>query len=139
MKRNSIILTVILSFIIFMLAYFCYTYVIENKEVNPTMSSDSTLVATFHGGVGEVIYETEIYKIDNDNDNYGFRYLNIKSSTAMWGSSERKREIINKGNFSWTDEAFEIARRNNAYSYVTVPSDDKTYSIDDFMEIFIKN
>ena len=33
-------------------------------------------IAIFNGGSGEVTYQTYIYKIDNGQDNYGFKYIN---------------------------------------------------------------
>ena len=96
-------------------------------------------IAVFHGGVGERTYETYVYKDDNGQDNYGFTYINTTSTTKSYGSSEWKSVITKRGSFGWTDDAFAIAKENSAYSYVTIPDSDKTYSIDEFQEMFIMN
>ena len=96
-------------------------------------------IAVFHGGVGERTYETYIYKDDNDNPNYGFTYINTRRTTKTWGSSEWRTVITERGSFDWTDEAFSIAKENSAYSYVTIPDSDQTYTIEEFQEKFLMN
>ena len=91
-------------------------------------------IAVFHGGVGERTHETYIYKDDNDKPNYGFTYINTTSTTKTWGSSEWRTVITERGSFDWTDEAFSIAEKNSAYSYVTTPDNDQTYTIEEFQE-----
>ena len=94
-------------------------------------------IAVFHGGVGEITYETYIYKIDNGHSNYGFKYINATSHTVSYGSPQWEQEITSKGKVTWTDDVFKIARDNGAYNYVRIPNDDKAYSIDEFQKIFI--
>lgn len=96
-------------------------------------------IAVFHGGVGELTNSTYIYKIDNGHANYGFTYINTTNTTKYWGSPEWDVKITGKGKFSWTDGAFSIAKKNNAYSYVTIPGDKKAYSIEEFQGMFIMN
>lgn len=96
-------------------------------------------IAVFHGGSGEITYSTYIYKIDNKQANYGFRYINTTNTTKSWGSSEWKIKITDKGKFDWTDGAFIVAKENNAYSYVTIPGDKKSYTIEEFKRMFIMN
>ena len=96
-------------------------------------------IAVFHGGVGELTYSTYIYKIDNGHANYGFEYINTTNNTKSWGSPEWEVTITDKGKFSWTDGAFIVAKKNNAYSYVTLPNDKDTYTIEEFKGMFIMN
>lgn len=96
-------------------------------------------VAVFHGGSGELTYSTYIYKIDNGHANYGFEYINTTNTTKSWGSPEWEVKITDKGKFNWTDGAFTVAKKNNAYSYVKIPGDKKTYSIEEFQGMFIMN
>ena len=112
---------------------------VEEKEIKqaPNKSEELKLVATFHGGSSELTYETEIYKIDNGHDNYGFKYKSYEVTTTSWGSSKSNRKLIDEGEFMWTDGAFDVAQRNHAYSYVIEPGNDKTYSIEDFQARFI--
>ena len=94
-------------------------------------------IATFHGGVGEVIYETTIFKIPNGQYNMGFAYENKTCTTRSWGSSEWDCTTTKTGEVTWTDDVFIVAKNNGAYSYVTLPNDSKTYSINEFEEKFI--
>ena len=96
-------------------------------------------LAVFHGGVGEITHETYIYKDNNGQGNYGFTYINTTSTTKSWGSSEWKTTITKRGSFDWTDGAFVVAQENGAYSYVTIPNSDKTYSIEEFQNMFLMN
>ena len=96
-------------------------------------------IAVFHGGAGEIVYETYIYKIDNNQANYGFSYINVTRTTKSYGSDEWNTKITKKGEVSWTDDVFQVAEKNNAYSYVTLPGDNKTYTIEEFMPMFLMN
>lgn len=93
-------------------------------------------VAVFHGGVGERTYETYIYKDDNGHNNQGFTYINTTSTTKSWGSSEWETVITKRGSFAWTYSAFDIAKENGAYSYVTVSDSNIIYSIEEFRKVF---
>lgn len=109
--------------------------IIFNK-INKNSNIPDNYIAIFHGGVGEITYETYIYKIDNGQDNYGFKYINVTSTTESYGSSKWTHKITDKGKFDWTEDAFKIAEKNGAYSYVTVPNDDKKYTIEEFQTRF---
>ncbi len=89
------------------------------------------------GGSGEITYSTYIYKIDNGQANYGFKYINTTNTTASYGSSEWKVKITGKGEVSWTDDVFLVAKNNGAYQYVNLPNSDKIFSIEDFMVMFM--
>lgn len=96
-------------------------------------------IAVFHGGGGEQTYETYIYKQNNHQKNYGFDYINVTSTTVYWGSTNLKRIITNKGSVQWTDDVFDVAKKNNAYSFVTLPNSNDTYTIEEFQEMFLMN
>jgi len=96
-------------------------------------------IAVFHGGVGERTYATYIYKDNNDHSNYGFTYINTTNTTKSYGSSEWYTEITERGSFTWTDGAFVVAKKNGAYSYVTVPGSNQIYTIEEFQKIFLMN
>ena len=112
----------------------------ENTDKDkPLQTIPDGYIAVFHGGTGEMTHETYIYKDDNGHDNYGFTYINTTSTTRSWGSPEWETEITKRGSFEWTDGAFIVAQENGAYSYVTVPDSDKTYSIEEFEKMFLRN
>lgn len=94
-------------------------------------------IAVFHGGVGEQTYETYIYKIDNGQENYGFKYINVTTTKSLVENGKSNYKIIKRGKFDWTEGAFNVARENNAYSYVTVPYSDRMFTIDEFVPMFI--
>lgn len=96
-------------------------------------------IAVFHGGGGEQTYETYIYKNDNGHSSYGFDYINVTSTTVSWGNSQWKRKITKQGSVQWTDDVFIVAKENNAYSFVTLPDSDKTYTIEEYMKMFLMN
>ena len=93
-------------------------------------------VAVFHGGGAEVTRETYIYKDNNGEPNRGFTYV---STETIWGvdPENARTEILKRGSFEWTDGAFSVAEENRAYSYVTIPGDNKTYTIEEFMNRFL--
>ena len=96
-------------------------------------------IAVFHGGSGEITYETYIYKINNKQANSGFNYVNVTKTTTHWGSSEWNTKITKSGSVQWTDNIFEVARENNAYSCVTLPNSNKIYTIEEYMQTFLMN
>ena len=93
-------------------------------------------IAIFHGGFGELTHETYIYKKNNGHDNFGFKYINTSTSTESWGSSQLITRITKRGSVQWTDDVFKAAKENNAYEYVTLPNDNKSYTIQEFMSMF---
>lgn len=105
---------------------------------SPIKSDDipDNYIAVFNGGSGEITYSTYIYKINNGQGNYGFKYINTTNTTTSWGSSDWNTKITSKGTVSWTQDVFKIAEENNAYSYVELPNDNKIYTIDEYMTIF---
>lgn len=133
-KKIKLIFLVLISVIIFGILGVCLYLKYQNNNNVP-----NDYIAIFHGGVGEQIYKTYIYKVDNGHVNRGFKYINVTSTTESWGSSNWKLEINDKGEFDWTDGAFIVAKKHGAYSYVTLPNDDKIYTIEEFQNMFIMN
>ena len=105
-------------------------------ETTTKIVNDKKEVAIFNGGVGEITYRTHIYKIENGQDNMGFEYTNETCVTKSYGSSEWDCNETKSGEFTWTEEAFPIAKKNGAYSYVKVPGDSKIYTIEQFQKKF---
>lgn len=134
MKNKKVFLFVIILIIVIFIV--SYIIVIINRN-NGKIPDD--YIAVFHGGSGEITYETYIYKIDNGHANFGFDYLNVTNTTTVWGSDEWNTKITKRGSVQWTDDVFRIAKENNAYSYVTLPNSDKTYTIEEFMKMFLMN
>ena len=89
-------------------------------------------IAVFQGESVNTKYSTYIYKIDNEHANMGFKYI---STITIKG----KTNIKDKGEFSWTDGAFIVAKKHGAYDYVEIPGDTKRYTIEEFQGRFIMN
>ena len=93
-----------------------------------SLSEDA--IAIFHDS--NDINRTYIYKEDNGQANMGFRYINAIGHGKSY-------KIFSTGVFDFTDGAFEIAKEHGAYNYVTVPGNQRKYSIEEFQSMFIMN
>lgn len=107
------------------------------KEKSDEIPSD--YIAVFHGGSGEITYETYIYKVDNGHPNSEFKYINVTSTTESFGSTNWTHKITGRGEFMWTDGAFAVAYEHGAYSYVTLPNNSKRYTIEEYQSMFLMN
>ena len=87
-------------------------------------------IAIFHDS--KDAYRTYIYKVDNDQANMGFSYINAIGHGKSY-------KIFSSGSFDFTDGAFKAAKEFGAYDYVTIPGDDKNFSIEEFQSMFIMN
>ena len=132
--NKRIIIVLGLLIIAVMAIILLYIYNKENGNFGNNIPDD--YIAVFNGGAGEITYSTYIYKIDNDQSNYGFKYINTTNTTESWGSPNLIRKVTKRGKVDWSSEVFKIAEENNAYSYVQLPNDDKTYTISEFAEMF---
>ena len=93
-----------------------------------SLSEDA--IAIFHDS--NDINRTYIYKEDNGQANMGFRYINAIGHGKSY-------KIFSTGVFDFTDGAFEIAKEHGAYNYVTVPGNERKYSIEEFQSMFTMN
>lgn len=129
----------ILIIIALMVSYILVTINKNSKDNTDNDKIPDGYIAVFHGGSGEITYETYIYKINNKQANSGFNYVNVTKTTTHWGSSEWNTKITKSGSVQWTDNVFEVARENNAYSCVTLPNSNKIYTIEEYMQMFLMN
>lgn len=132
-------LIMILIIIALMVSYILVTINKNSKDNTDNDKIPDGYIAVFHGGSGEITYETYIYKINNKQANSGFNYVNVTKTTTHWGSSEWNTKITKSGSVQWTDNVFEVARENNAYSCVTLPNSNKIYTIEEYMQTFLMN
>ena len=135
--KNKKLFCIFAILIIIVLVIGSIIYINKNKTNNDRIPDG--YIAIFHGGAGEITYETYIYKKDNGHANSGFDYINVTNTTVSWGSSEWNSKITKRGSVQWTDDVFEVAKENGAYSYVTLPNSDKTYTIEQYMGMFLMN
>ncbi len=92
----------------------------------------SGYIAVFNGEDGNTIHQTYVYKINNGAANYGFAYINADRNIKNWFT-----KVTGEGSVMWTDGVFPVAEANKAYDYVTIPSDETKYTIDEFMARFL--
>ena len=104
----------------------------NKQEENETIPSDYMFY--FAGGNDKITYMTYIYKIDNNQDNYGFKYIN---TTKKEVDGKEIEEIVGKGEVSWTEDVFVVARKHGAYSYVQYNGLVNQYTIDEFQVRFL--
>lgn len=81
---------------------FCFLYL---KKLNDN-SISIDYIAVFHGGVGEQIYETYIYEVDNGDEKIKFEFINVTSTTVSWGSADWVQEINEHGKLESVDDIF---------------------------------
>lgn len=135
MKSKKIILLIIILIISIFAAIITYVYI--NKSIADSNKIPDGYIAIFHGGSGEIIFETYIYKKDNGQANSEFDYINVTKTTVSWGSSKWNTKITKRGSVQWTDDVFEVAKENHAYSYVTLPNSNNKYTIEEYMNMFL--
>ena len=131
--KKKIIMIIIAIIVLIAIASIAYQLVFKNNDIL------SNYIAVFHGGSGEMTYSTYIYKIDNGHYNYGFKYINTENTTKSYGSSDWIIRKTGEGTVDWTDGVFKVAYENNAYDYVQLPNDSKTYTIEEFQNMFLMN
>ena len=120
--------------IIGVISVFIYVGMMKNRNYDVPEG----YIAEFHGGYGEITYTTYIYKMDNGKDNYGFQYISVEYTTISNGNPQRTGMLMEKGEVGFTDEVFEVAKKNKSYSYVKLPDDNsKIYSIEDYQKMFL--
>ena len=86
----------------------------------------------FEGGNNKITYRTYIYKVNNNQDNYGFRYVN---TTKKKIDNKEVEIIVSEGEVTWTEDVFTVAKKHGSYSYVV--QDGIKYSINEFMQMFL--
>ena len=128
-NKVKILLLIIICIILVRFAF--------HTKFNDNLPSD--YIAVFNGSIGEFNYKTYIYKIDNDQANSGFKYINTVEDSTSLILPNRKKTITKRGEVRWTDEVFIIAKENNAYMYVKLPNDLRKYTIEEFEKMFIMN
>lgn len=126
-KKRKLLIGLIITFVFIACSGLYIIYKYQNTNCIP-----DDYIAVFHGGSGVITYSTYIYKIKNGQANYGFKYINTTNTNS---SANQQPEIMvtDRGKINWTDDVFDIAKKNNAYSYVQLPNENKKiYTIDEF-------
>ncbi|MEE3343418.1 MAG: hypothetical protein VZS44_04955 [Bacilli bacterium] len=133
MKNKKIIILIIIAIALLIIGAI---FLFNRKNLDNNIPDN--YIAIFHGGSGEVTYETYIYRSGNNTKNIGFNYINVVSTTKTYGSDEWEHKVTGRGGAINQEDIFTVAKKNNAYSYVTIPNDDKNYTIEEYQKRFSK-
>lgn len=129
-KKNYVILTLLILIFLIIVTGLVLRVSSGNSEI------PNDYIAIFNGEIGKTTYSTYVYKINNGQANYGFKYINTVNTTVSLESSQYSK-VIKKGKVEWTEDILTVAKENNAYSYVKLPNDDTKYSVEEFAEMFL--
>lgn len=68
----------------------------------------------------------------------GIQLRSMVCKKTLFCNRQIKDVFLKKRNM-WTDDVFPVAKANNAFDHVMIPSDETRYTIDEFMERLIMN
>lgn len=127
--KKSLWIILIICFIFIQVAFITYSH-INNKQT--TISGD--YIAVFKGESGEKVNSTYLYGQKKGKKKI-YKYINTESTSYGYDSTSWEEDITKKGVLKNRKQIFEIAKKNNAYSYVRY-EDGKIYSIEEFKGMF---
>ncbi len=127
MKNKKIFWMIIILIIICLVISFVLLYLNKNNKI------PDDYIAIFNGGSGEITYKTYVYQKSDSK----FYYINVTSTTVSWGSDETTDRVTKRGTVYSKDKIFEVAKKNNSYSYVNL-KDNESYTIEEFKKIFLE-
>ncbi len=128
MKKNAVIILLI-GLILAQVAIIAYSYINDDKAV---VKDD--YIAVFKSESGESVNATYLY-VTKKKKKKKYTYINTKSTYSGYDSTNWTEEITKTGTLKKRKKIFEIAEKNEAYSYVRY-EDGKIYSIEEFKKMF---
>lgn len=129
MKKNAVIILII-GLILAQVTIIAYSYINDDKAV---VKDD--YIAVFKSESGESVNATYLYVTKKKNKKKKYTYINTKSTYSGYDSTNWTEKITKTGTLKKRKKIFEIAKKNNAYSYVRY-EDGKIYSIEEFKKMF---
>ena len=129
MKKNAVIILII-GLILAQVAIIAYSYINDDKAV---VKDD--YIAVFKSESGESVNATFLYVTKKKKKKKKYTYINTKSTYSGYDSTNWTEKITKTGTLKKRKKIFEIAKKNNAYSYVRY-EDGKIYSIEEFKKMF---
>jgi len=133
MKKSLIIKLLIIIF-------FIETIIIYSISINKNIKNEVKIdekyecIAIFKGESLQNINTTYLL-VKKDKKNYKYKYINTIILLNKDEQVEIKEEIIKKDKIKKIEKIFEVAKNNNAYSYVKNNEDNKIYTIDEYKNI----
>ena len=135
MKNNKYYLIYITGTVILMILIFCSSIIyINNKE----SAFKENYIAVFKGQSNNEIYSTYVYEKKKSNKKIQYKYINTKVQTNQFDNINYNETVLKKGTVKSKKKVFEIAKKNNANSYVLSSKNTKVYSITEFENYWLK-
>lgn len=128
MKKKTLIILFV-GLILAQIVIITYSYVTEEKPI-----VKDNYVVVFKGETGETVNSTYLY-VKKKKKKKKYSYINTQSKLSGYDSTNWSEEITKTGTLKSRKKIFEIAKKNNAYSYVKF-EDGKIYSIEEFKKMF---
>jgi hypothetical protein len=119
LKKKRVIVIIFVT----ILLIFGVTIIIHNKNYNKI---EAGYMIVFHGEEKNIEYETYIYEKDKN-----YKYINTKTK-------DNKIKVTKRGTVNSKEKIFEVAKKNKAYSYITMTNREERYMVEDFKPIFLK-
>ena len=85
------------------------------------------------------MFESFVYKINNDDGSSYYEYIAVNWSTKSWGSTEYEKVIDEKGEIHNIDELIKYLKSNAYGGYVAVPGEEEGKTFDEFKTMLEKN
>lgn len=130
MKKNIILITIIIAIIITIGMIFLVTKQEETNEI------PSNYIAVFKGETGERVHTTYLYEIKKKHKKTKYKYINTIGTLNGYDSAAWQEKVLKKGKLKKKKDIFKKAEKNYADSYVKYKKDDKVYSFDEFKDIW---
>lgn len=124
MKKKTMIILLIVFVLIQVGIIF---YALEEKQKDIPLLED--YVAIFKGETSQTVYSTYIYKKKKKNK-VTYHYINTVSTISNYESVNEEEKILKKGKITKLNKIYEIAKKNNAFTYVKY-KDGKIYTIEE--------
>lgn len=131
MKKSNLI--ILISILIITTILTCTIAYIKERKVDNTIPNDYIIV--FKGESAEIVHTTYIYEVKKKKKTT-YKYINTTSITNTYDSVAIEEKVVKKGTAKKKKKIFEIAKKNNANSYVKYIKKDKIYTIDEFKDVF---
>ena len=129
--KNKIIF---ISLAIVIISTIGMVFFVTKKEEKKRISND--YIAAFKGENGQTIHTTYLYQKKKSKKKIEYKYINTISTLTTYDSSTYREEIIKTGKFKNKEDIFKISQENEAASFVKVKKEDKTYSFEEFKNIW---
>ena len=106
------------------------SYINDNSNSIP-----NNYIAIFKGETAETVHTTYLYKTKKGKTTK-YKYINTISTLKGYDNTEWNEKVTKKGTIKKKSKIYEIAKKNEAYSYAKFSNDDNIYSIEEFKERF---